>query len=457
MKTDSRQRLPYRASARTIAQIQTPELARYAQTYVDIEHDLVQQIRNMGVDIEPERPSPILAFTDDEAQMTERGIAVRNNRRSLCCGWLSPSCQACRKGEGTTTFLFDVACNRNCFFCFNPNQRNYQKQCRETNDLATQLRLRAQRSEKLRDIALTGGEPLLHRSETIEFFRLANQLFPDAYTRLYTNGDFADAGVLASLAQAGLQEIRFSVKQDDPEGYMGDPVLERISEARRYLPRVMVEMPVLPGDVENMKQLLQALDGRGCDGINLLELCFPMHNWEAFAHRGYQVKNPPYRIAYNWEYAGGLPIAGSEDTCLDLLEFATDANLRMGVHYCSLENKFSSQVNLANRPMAEATPMHQLSEHDFFLKTCKLFGEDAQRAAAKLGYEGIRCDRWAFDDGIVTFHPSLARMLCPVVPDAELAISYNIDERGQSGRPSRLRELALDIVDATDFDDTCHI
>jgi len=76
----------------------------------------------------------------------------------------------------------------------------------------------------------------------------------------------------------------------------------------------------------------------GIFGINLLEFCFPWNNVDVYRQHGYKIKARPHRVLYNYWYAGGLPIAGSETVCLDLVDFALQQGLKFGVHYCSLEN-----------------------------------------------------------------------------------------------------------------------
>jgi pyruvate formate-lyase activating enzyme-like uncharacterized protein len=106
----------------------------------------------------------------------------------------------------------------------------------------------------------------------------------------------------------------------------------------------MVEIPVLPGTLDEMKAVLTELDRLEIFGINLLEFCFPYNNVGIFRQRGYKIKARPYRVLYNYVYGGGLSVAGSEDVCLDLVDCAMDAGLTLGVHYCSLENKHTGQI-----------------------------------------------------------------------------------------------------------------
>lgn len=450
-------RAPVRVNRQTLESITGQELRDYASRYVDIEDDLLRQIMAKGVALADAECgcrsgdsggcSPeVAAF----AACMPADVRTRNDHRSFCRGWISPACEACRTGAQTTTFYLNVACNRDCFFCFNPNQEHYADSQGAMNNLIAELDNRKNAGMELRDIALTGGEPLLYPAAAVEFFKHVRELYPSAYTRLYTNGDFADDAVLRCLADADLQEIRFSVKQDNPlAGYASDPVIERIHAARGVIPCVVVEMPVMPGDDANMRELLRALEEAGCDGVNLLELCYPFHRWEEFAARGMQVKNPPFRVPYQWEYAGGLPIEGSEATCLRLLEWAAEEHLAMGVHYCSLENKFSSQVYLQDAPYRNAIPGYAFSERDFFFKACKVFGRNARRAAEVLSVGGCSQGDFSLAEGILTCHPRCVSKIARVAPDVELALCYAVLEG--SGRNLRLRELALDYVRAGDF------
>lgn len=67
---------------------------------------------------------------------------------------------------------------------------------------------------------------------------------PGVHTRLYTAGDPLDRNTALALAKAGLKEVRFSIKIDDPPEKI-EKVLSRIALAREIFPDVMVEMPVI--------------------------------------------------------------------------------------------------------------------------------------------------------------------------------------------------------------------
>jgi hypothetical protein len=152
-------------------------------------------------------------------------------------------------------------------------------------------------------------------------------------------------------------------------------------------------------------------------------------------------------VLYDYDYAGGLPVARSEIACLELLEHALDQGLRIGVHYCSLENKHTGQIYQQNTRGA-APPLFHFSERDYFLKSAKVFGQDVPKALAALqrtGYDGYR---QVPGHEYLEFHvdkiPELAGLL------SEVGISYNVREARDDG--AYFRELRLDLTYPDAFD-----
>lgn len=366
-------------------EIKNPALRQYAGTYVQIYQDFMEQIRAMGLEIETEgMTEPIMPKVD---ALQKKGAAVRNNQHSIYINRISPACVACQTGIGSSTFFISLKCHRDCFYCFNPNQENYEYYREHTRDTVAELDELRKTHPRMGHLALTGGEPLLFKDETVRFFEHARDLYPNVFTRLYTSGDHIDHAILRSLQNAGLKEIRFSIRMHDlAKGHRY--TYDRIALAREYIPNVMVEMPVLPNTLEEMKSVLHELDVLGIFGINLLEFCFPLNNVEAYQEKGYKVKARPFHVLYDYWYAGGLPVAGSETVCLELIDFALDAKLKLGVHYCALENKHTGQLYQQNSGYHLPTRIY-FSPHDYFLKSAKVFGEDVvgvQQALEKLQY-----------------------------------------------------------------------
>lgn len=390
-----------------------------------------------------------LPFECDESQprfFREQGKDVRceNNSASLVRGWMSPACVACRTGEETATFFVSLKCTRNCYFCFNVNQEDYEfHRCHER-DIVAELRAAHAAGARFRHLAVTGGEPCLHPAQVLAFVRCAKELYPGVHVRIYTSGDLLLDTLLDELRDAGLDEVRFSVKPEEP-AERREETFARIAAAVARIPDVMVEMPVIPGTLADMKELLLRLDSLGVRGINLLEFCFPLANAEAFISRGFKLRRNPYVIPYNYWYAGGLPLAGSEAVCLELLQFASEEDLGLGVHYCSLDNKFSGQIYQQNKLFlrdASFAAQHawlSFDEIDYFLKCAKVFGDDVDGVRACVPEECCLVDS---DIPSLAFPLAFVSAVRERFPQVEVGVSFNVLEPEQGG--VRVREVALE-------------
>lgn len=408
-----------------------------------------------------------LAFESCESQSRDKRLNdawdCENGGCSMRRGWISPACEACRTGLRTATFFVSLKCTRSCWFCFNPNQRDYERFLHEERDIASELRAAHERGFEYDCLAVTGGEPFLHQEKVLDFLHVARELYPKAHLRIYTCGDMVDEPLLERLRDAGLDELRFSVKLDDDFEIQGH-VLTVLAQAVKVLPSVVVEMPAFPGSLSQMKELLLRLDEAGVSGINLLELCFPLHNAEAFAQRGLKLRKRPYRVLYDYWYGGGIPVAGSEAVALELLSFAAKSRLSMGVHYCSSDNKNTGQLFQQNVPFLNGgalTARHAylgVDTRDYCLKCAKAFGAQAKQVAAILESMTVDnadvlsaadelCDEIAFADGVaienrwrydaqgkqVLFPLTWVDAVCAKVDGVELAVSYNVLETGADG------------------------
>ena len=173
----------------------------------------------------------------------------------------------------------------------------------------------------------------------------------------------------------------------------------------------------------------------------IVEDCGYTTAWEEFR---YQLKKtyglPPFPVLYDYGYAGGLPLAGSELLCLELLEYALDEGMSLGVHYCSLENKHRDQICVQNGACSVDAGVYERDPHDFFLKTVKVFDGDVSLARRALEACGIGAFSLE-DEGLsLAFHPrhiSIVQAL-PVV----LCRSINVLEETADG--FIVRELKLE-------------
>lgn len=415
--------------------VKNPVFRKYSEIYADVYRRFAENVASTGIRFSENATDMHL---QQRQQLQGTAVSFRNNGHSVCLNAISPSCVACQKGKNSITFFISLKCVRQCYFCFNENQEEYHYYQNNIRDCRQELEEMHRKKKKLEHIALTGGEPLLHKEEAVLFFRQAKTLYPKAQTRLYTCGELVDQEILQRLADAGLDEIRFSIKTDDTEQQIAKQ-LQRIEMAVPYIPRVMVEMPVIPNTLDQMRNILNELERIGIYGINLLEFCFPFHNVEVFNEKGFKVKQRPYKVLYNYWYAGGLPVDGSEQECLQLLEYSTQQNFKMGVHYCSLENKHTGQVYQQNFGQ-KVDKFMLFSNKDYFYKTAKVFGRDIPevlKVFRKKNYSNYQTNR---DHDFLEFHPEKILWLKGL--EVEVAIASHVMEQREDGVYQR--EVAID-------------
>lgn len=434
-----------RITKENINDIKNQKFKNYAKIYQDIYDEFVESIENNGIYFDKREENELECKKIIE-RIKVKGAEVRNDGASIVINRISTACIACKKGVGSITSYISLMCHRKCYYCFNHNQEEFQYHLHSKRDWKCEINKIIKMRQKLTHIALTGGEPLLHKEDMIEFYKICDENFPNAHKRLYTSGDLLTKDILQNLKKYGLNEIRFSIKLEDNE-MMKEKVLGNIALAKEYIDDVMVEMPVIPGTEKELKELLIKLNDLDVYGINLLEFCFPFGNIKAFTSKGFELKYPPYKTLYNFWYAGGLAISQSELLCLKLVEFAIDNNFKLGVHYCSLENKHFGQVYNQNQRIPNKDKTLIFSDKDYYLKCIKIFGEDAEQV--RNIFNANNCSEYIInkDYDYIQFNPINVGILGS--RDIEMAVSLNIMEEREDGIYSR--ELKLEYGNVKDF------
>lgn len=429
------------------------DLETYAQAFEQVEHDYEKAVSGFGLQFEHGESCP---RTRRAATADSCGSHCENSDASLWQNWISPACLACRMGERTATFFVDLRCTRHCYFCFNPNQDHYEYFLSHTRDMTSELTDAHAHGAAFDFLAVTGGEPMLHRDAVLGFLHTARELYPGAHTRLYTSGDLLDEQGLDDLAEAGLSEIRLSVKPEDlDDNDIGNTdsdhlIYRTIRQAVQRIADVVIEIPVIPGSFEQMKRLLVRADGIGVRGFNLLEFCFPLCNADEFVKRGFMLRKHPFEHLYDYWYGGGVPVAGSESEALELMRFASARCPSLGVHYCSSDNKNTGQVYRQNLvfeqvpQLQRAYPWLEQDDGSNFLVQAKAFGDDV--AAVR---------RWAEEKGVVhSTDPIIPSISLPLstatslqhdLPRVELGKSFNIFELRHDGS-YYLREVDIEKI-----------
>ena len=414
----------------------------YAGAFREVEKDFEASVAAFGLEFEEEESSPRRLRNETTCRI---GCHLENNESSLWTSWISPACLACRTGSKTSTFFVDLRCTKDCYFCFNPNQDYYEYFLHNKRDIVAELEEAHEAGADFDCLAITGGEPLIHADDVLAFLKRARELYPEAHIRLYTSGDLLDVVLLHDLADAGLSEIRFSIKPSDVEADSRD-LYQLIGDAVSFIPAVMLEVPVIPGTLDEMKDMIQRIDECGVKGINLLEMCFPLCNAEAFKKRSLKLRKHPFNVLYNYWYGGGIPVAESERDALELIEFAHEQGLSLGVHYCSSDNKNTGQIYQQNiaflqiPQIQDAHPWLSLDREDWFIKCAKVFGDDVVPVKAFLECEGI--NTFEFDGSIpqLSFPLLLAKRVADEFPQACIGESIQVLE-SDDGETVHLKEI----------------
>lgn len=418
------------------------QVAIYLQPFINKEKRLHDAVTEFGLEFGPDRTEEVERLRAELSSFT-RDL---NDGRSLHLNKISPACRYCNIGTGATTFILSLACNRDCYFCTNKNQENYGQQSRSVNDVITQFEHFSAAQNSVKSVALTGGEPLLFPKECVDFFRHVKSYDHGIHTRLYSNGDLVEEEMLRQLSPY-LDEIRIGIKPDQDGHLQLQDTEELLVTLTKHIGQVTIEMPVLPGSFEKMRPFLDLCNRIQIFSLNLLEFLFPWHHADRYRAMGYKIKHRPYDVIYNYSYAGGLPVDGSESEVLRCLVYAKDQGFSVGVHYCSLENKLTSQIYQQNIkiPLSKT----ELRSHkDHFLKSARFFGLDAAKAKSIL--EKIKGTRFIWDDRreMLECHPvDLVHLKESGMDD--VIITFAVAEN--DGYQTTIREVHYQNISLTDF------
>jgi len=113
----------------------------------------------------------------------------------------------------------------------------------------------------------------------------------------------------------------------------------------KFIPKVIVELPILPNTEDYMRKLLLELNKLDIFGINFCELICTPWNKNNLKDKGYALKTNKFSHFFECFNPYEIPISGSEEECFNLLKFAIDKRLRIGIHYCSFDNFRTQEIN----------------------------------------------------------------------------------------------------------------
>ena len=295
---------------------------------------------------------------------------------------ISPGCALCGEGAWSCLFINGI-CNARCFYC--PSEQK-EKGVPSTNSLRFENPddyVDYLKHFGIRGVSFSGGEPFLTFDRTLRFLKQVRRHKGNSYyIWMYTNGLLATSEKLAALAEAGLDEIRFDISANR---YNPD----RVAAAVGVIPRVTVEIPAIPEDLEQLKQVVRVLHAAGISFLNLHQLRCTPHNRENLMKRNYTFLHGPR-----------VTVLESELAALELIRYTIDEKIPLPVNYCSFIYKHQFQGAGARRRNAlpAKAPYEDITKTGY-IRQMTLSGDPGEigRIHAGLGAAGCAPASWALD------------------------------------------------------------
>ncbi len=230
---------------------------------------------------------------------------------------LSPGCQLCGTGKWSCLFINNI-CNAQCFYC--PASQTQASQpatgrleFSDPLDYADYVE-----AFGINGVSFSGGEPLIHFERVMAFLTtLRKKISRPLYIWMYTNGILASDDKFKALADAGLDEIRFDISANEYR-------LEGLEKAVGIIPKVTVEIPAVPEDLDRFKPMLGNLASAGVDFLNLHQIRCTRFNCKKLSDRGYTFVHGP-----------GVTVLETELAALELVLYTLEHEILLPVNYCA--------------------------------------------------------------------------------------------------------------------------
>ena len=267
----------------------------------------------------------------------EKGSAVIYYKRR------SQGCKDCNKDLGCTVRI-SRKCNRNCFFCFAGEKPAKIREKVNIKEIKAKVKKRM-KEVNFKSFAISGGEPLLYLEEMFEILSEIKKSKRKMHIRIYTNGDLMTEKILKRLASLGVDEIRYSIKPFE------FPNTRLINVSKKHIKTVIIEIPIIPGNLSYFKKLISKIEKTRADGINLLELFFNGVNVAGFKKRRLKIDLNPGKIRglFSQKPVFEYPVYGSKLACLKLMLFFARKKTRLFINFCSQATKDLQYLEKAKR------------------------------------------------------------------------------------------------------------
>lgn len=245
---------------------------------------------------------------------------------SLLVGTLPKGCRLCTKGSKMVLFVTGL-CDSSCYYCPLSEEKAgkdlvFADEMPVSDEQDIIYETDAIRGE---GAGISGGDPLCTFERTLDYIRLFKSKYGnDFHIHLYTSKTTVSQENLEQLINAGLDEIRFHPQKDDWSG------IERALESRLT---VGIEVPVIPGQAEKLKQIALRAEELGLSFLNMNELEASETNFQNLTSQGMRLTD-----------MASASIEGSAEVAREVLEWAVENTTRLSVHFCSASYKDAVQM-----------------------------------------------------------------------------------------------------------------
>lgn len=270
---------------------------------------------------------------------------------------VSPGCRLCGEGHWSCLFV-NNRCNCNCFYCPAPQIDTAIPETQGLTFENPENYIAYIKKMGFKGVALSGGEPLLTFDKTIDFLtKIKKEFGSSVYVWMYTNGTLLDEEKATILAKTGLDEIRFDLTATDYN-------TKKLKLALGKIPNVTVEIPAIPEETGQLKNMVVELDSLGVNYLNLHQIRLTPYNLKNLLNRN-----------YTFLHGHRVTVLESELAALEIISFIFKQGLKLPVNYCSFHYKNHFQ-KAAFRKKAAQFVLHGQEEinDNGFIRTLSLHG-----------------------------------------------------------------------------------
>ena len=239
---------------------------------------------------------------------------------------LSKGCRLCGFGKWSCLFI-QGKCNASCMYCPSAQNQDETPSSQGLTFPTAESYAEYINYFGFKGVSFSGGEPLLNTERLFEYLKkIRKNCSSEIYTWMYTNGLLSNEAIFRKLDSIGLDEVRFNIGASNYN-------LEKIKYAKGIIKNITIEIPVVPEEKNRLMELLPAMIKAGVQNLNLHQLRLTPYNVHKLIKRDYTYIPAEKPI-----------VLESELAALEIMDYAREHHLDIGINYCSFffKNRFQA-------------------------------------------------------------------------------------------------------------------